>query len=250
MAAMERRVEPVICDGLASYPRKVHCRLLRSISLRRIDRCPSPSEAGSGWEAVPCGRHDRFAVQNSAVWHRSSKSIARVLQLARPKTKASSRTLQIGCNAPAPAEPFRGCRPSLSNGWIHTMFPNTTHPLHRSGRWRRYAEGPRGVRLSGPSISRIPSALSARWAQLGPTLSVPPCLVRWRRCRAGDSASSATDGRASRGAGRTTDRERYETPDRSAEAGTGRTGLHGPSGGIRMPGSILDIISPIIRRVG
>ena len=165
MAAMERRVEPVICDGLASYPRKVHCRLLRSISLRRIDRCPSPSEAGSGWEAVPCGRHDRFAVQNSAVWHRSSKSIARVLQLARPKMKASSRTLQIGCNAPAPAEPFRGCRPSLSNGWIHTMFPNTTHPLHRSGKWRRYAEGPRGVRLSRPSISRIPSdALSARWA--------------------------------------------------------------------------------------
>jgi len=96
MAAMERRVEPVICDGLASYPRKVHCRLLRSISLRRIDRCPSPSEAGSGWEAVPCGRHDRFAVQNSAVWHRSSKSIARLLQLARPKMKHRPERFKLG----------------------------------------------------------------------------------------------------------------------------------------------------------
>jgi hypothetical protein len=67
-------------------------------------------------------------------------------------------------------------------------------------------------------------------------------------CRgcAGDSARPATHGRANRGAGRTPDRKRHETPDGRANTGARSPARHGASAGIRVPMCIPIIITTVI----
>ncbi len=72
--------------------------------------------------------------------------------------------------------------------------------------------------------------------------------MRRRGC-AGDGTRPATHGSANRGAGQAPDRNRYDTPDRCAKAGTGHAALYGASAGIRVPMAIPIIISTVIGRV-
>ena len=103
-------------------------------------------------------------------------------------------------------------------------------------------------RRPGQLQTSSPRAL-AKACQIGHANSRVVLVLGCRSC-AGGSARPATHGRANRGAGRAPDWKRHDTPDRRAEPSARYPALHGASAGIRVPVSIVIVISPVIVRVG
>jgi len=71
-----------------------------------------------------------------------------------------------------------------------------------------------------------------------------------RRGCTGNSARPATHGCADRRARRASDRNRHDTPDCRAEAGARYPAFHGASARIRVPMSILIVVSAVVGGVG
>ena len=117
----------------------------------------------------------------------------------------------------------------------------------RAGRHRVGAERDREEAWTAPDLL---SEGVRKCVQNRPRQSARVGLALGRRGCAGDSACPATHGRTNRGAGRAPDRKRHDTPDCRADAGTRHSALHGASAGIRVPMSLLIVISPVIGRVG